>query len=206
MCVIALAVAFFLFVLIAADVMNGGMLASLDTRTNLWLYTHRTAGRTTFFRWVSTLHSNWIAGIVTLGICVYLWRRRLPHWVLMFVLTIFGGMLLNALLKLWFVRPRPDVGGVIYVSRSYSFPSGHTLLATVFYGTLCVFVVSRLRDWKSRALAILFSVFMIPLVGFSRMYLGAHYLTDVLAGIMEGISWIAACLLSLEIVRRRRQA
>lgn len=186
--------------------MNDGALASVDTSVKLWLHAHSTAGLTTFLRWVSRLHSNWIAGIVTIGICVYLWRRRLRHWVLTFVLTIFGGMLLNALLKLWFVRPRPDIGGVIYISRSYSFPSGHTMLATVFYGTLCVFLVSRLGDRKSRGLAILSSVLMIAMVGFSRMYLGAHYLTDVLAGIMEGIAWIAGCLLLIEMFWRRRKA
>jgi len=203
-CVIALTFALVLFILIAADVAYEGILASLDFRINVSLHTNRTAGLTEFFHWVSRLHSNWLAGIVTFLICLYLWRRRLRSWVLMFALTIFGGMLLNALLKLWFVRPRPQFEGVIYASRSFSFPSGHTVLATVFYGTLGIFLLSRLPDRKSRALTVTFAILMIALVGFSRMYLGAHYLTDVMAGMMEGVAWIALCLLVVEITRRRR--
>jgi len=119
---------------------------------------------------------------------------------------MFGGMLLNALLKLWFVRARPPFDNPILILRTYSFPSGHTMLATVFYVTLCVFVVTRLRNLKSRALAISFVILMIALVALSRMYLGAHYFTDILAALMEGIAWVAASLLLVDVIRLRRKA
>jgi membrane-associated phospholipid phosphatase len=205
-CLIALAAALFVFILIAADVTHDGALKSLDDPINGWLYAHRTDSLTTFLFWVSRLHSNLIVGTMTVAISAYLWVRHLRHWAFTFVLTVFGGMLLNALLKLLFARARPHFDNPILILRTYSFPSGHTMLATVFYVTLCVFVVTRLRNSKSRALAISFVILMVALVALSRMYLGAHYFTDVLAALMEGIAWVAASLLWVDVIRLCRKA
>ena len=142
---------------------------------------------------------------MTLAVSAYLWIRRLRIWVLTLTLAVFGGMLLNFLLKHVFVRPRPRFDNPLLNLTTYSFPSGHTLMATVFYGTLGFLIVTRVRNWRRRGLAISATAAMILLVGFSRIYLGAHYLSDVLAAIAEGLAWLAFCLISVgEFARRRK--
>ncbi len=154
---------------------------------------------------VSTeLHSLWAVAIMTLAICAYWWVRGLRDWVFTMVIAVFGGMLLNLLLKHLFLRPRPQFDHPIVTLTTYSFPSGHTMMATVFYGTLCCFVLSRppRRHW--RLLAIPIALVTIALVGFSRIYLGAHYLSDVLGAFAEGLTWLGFCLISAEVMKRRQ--
>lgn len=127
------------------------------------------------------------------------------HWVASAALSVYGGMFLNVLLKNVFQRARPHFENPILTLTSYGFPSGHTMAATVFYGTLCAFVLSQTARWQWRILAISGAAFMIGLVGFSRMYLGAHYLTDVLGAMVEGLVWVALSLTAIGLIRRRRR-
>lgn len=200
---VALGVAIMLFALIAADVVSGGAGTLIDARLSIWLHTHTTARLTTFFVLISKLHSNLYIGIVTALICTYLWTKNLRYWVLFLLLSVFGGMLLNVGLKELFVRPRPSFADTIPRLHTFSFPSGHTMLASVFYGSLCVLLVSRTQSWILRALAIVVALLMIALVGLSRMYLGVHYLTDVMGAIVEGSAWLATSFLIVALVRKQ---
>jgi undecaprenyl-diphosphatase len=154
---------------------------------------------------VTHLHSTLGVTVMTLAICAYLWMKDLRIWLLRLMLAVFGGMLLNALLKQVFMRARPGFENPLLVLTSYSFPSGHTMMATVFYGALCALVVAKVRDWRARGLAVVVSAGLILLVGFSRIYLGVHYLSDVMAAIAEGLAWLAFCLIAVEELGRRRQ-
>ena len=194
-----------LFLLMAADIAYEGGLTSLDFRINRWLHTHGTPGAIAFFLWVSWLHSNPIVMFATVAISGYLWFRHLRRWVLMLGISVFGGMLLNVGLKLLFARARPYFDDPIVILKTFSFPSGHTMTATVFYGALGVFALSRIRNWKLRAVVLVLAAIMIALVGFSRMYLGAHYLTDVLGAMMEGIVWVALSLIGSGVVQKERR-
>jgi undecaprenyl-diphosphatase len=198
---ITLAVSAFFFALLAQDVVTAGRLTLIDARLSVWLHAHSRAHLTTFFLLVSQLHSSVVISITALMISAYLWSKHLRYWVLTFLLTIFGGMLLNVLLKNLFVRPRPHFENPILTLNTFSYPSGHTMLAVVFYGTLSVFAVSHLRMWKYRVLALIAAILMISLVGFSRMYLGVHYLSDVLGAVAEGLAWLAVCLLIVGFIR-----
>jgi undecaprenyl-diphosphatase len=203
-----------LFVLIAAavvfgaiaeDVVNSDPLTITDARFSAWLHDHSISALTRFMLVVTHIHSTQGVTAMTLAICVYLWSRRLRVQVLILMLAVFGGMLLNALLKQIFMRARPHFENPLLVLTSYSFPSGHTMMATVFYGALCFLVVTRSRDWRARGLAVLISASLILLVGFSRIYLGVHYLSDVVAAIAEGLAWLAFCVISVEELGRRRK-
>lgn len=201
---LTLALAACLFVLIAVDVVNGGAGQLLDSRLSFWLHSHSSPLITVLFRLISKLHTGLIVSIVTVLICAYLWAKHLGDWVLTFVLAVFGGMLLNVSLKHVFERLRPSFVDEVPRLSTFSFPSGHTMLASVFYGSLCAFVFSRTQSRKIRALVILSAVLMVVLVGFSRIYLGAHYLTDVLGAIAEGLAWLAVSFLTVGVLRRRR--
>jgi membrane-associated phospholipid phosphatase len=126
--------------------------------------------------------------------------------VLIFISAIFGGMLLNQILKHVFLRARPRFDHPILTLTTYSFPSGHTLIATVFYGALAWLILSRSDKWPWRFLAVAIPLIMVPLVGFSRIYLGVHYLSDVLGAMAEGAAWLTFCLIAAEVTKAGAKA
>ena len=189
---------------IAEDVVHGDPLAVIDVRISGWLHTRTAPPLTTTMLFVTQLGSTLFVSGVALLMSVFLLRRR--HWyaLLTLLLAVGGGMLLNVVLKIAFHRHRPTFSDVSLTS--YSFPSGHTMSATVLYGVLAAFAVHQLRDWRWRVLSVLLASLMIILIGFSRIYLGAHYLSDVLAASVEGLAWLALTLTAVETIRRRKQA
>ncbi len=197
--IIVLVVVTWLFGAIAQDLVTGDRSLIVDARFSGWLQSHGGASLTKFMLLVSALHGTWVIITATLAVCSYLWVSRLRLWLLAFGASVFGGILLNVLLKNIFQRPRPRLLNPILSFDTYSFPSGHTLMATVFYGTLCALVVSRTHAFGWRLLAITAGVLLVVLVGFSRVYLGAHYLSDVLAAMLEGIAWLTSCLVAVRL-------
>jgi len=117
-----------------------------------------------------------------------------------------GGMLLNVALKHAFRRIRPSFDDPLLSLVTYSFPSGHTAAATVFYGLLACYLVRRTQAWRVRVLIVAGAVAMVMLVALSRMYLGVHYLSDVLAAAAEGAAWLAICVTAVSTLHRRRLA
>jgi len=202
---IILIVAVCAFGAIAEDVLTHDPLTVVDARFSAWLQNHSVHSLTGFLLLITRLHSLLGVTVMTLAVSAYLWIKRLRIWILALMLAVFGGMLLNLLLKHLFVRERPHFDNPLLALTTYSFPSGHTVMATVFYGTLCALIVSRNRRWLWRVLTIAAAAFLVLLVGFSRIYLGAHYLSDVLAAIAEGLAWLAFCLISVEELKRRRK-
>jgi undecaprenyl-diphosphatase len=189
---------------ITQDVMRGDPLAVIDLRVSEWLHARMAPSLTTAIMLITQLGSPVFVSCATLLIAVLLWRRRQVYEFVMLVLAVFGGMLLNVLLKTAFHRHRPGFYDPFLSLTNYSFPSGHTMAATVFYGVLAAFAVRNLRDWRWQVLAVLLAGLMILLIGFSRVYLGAHYLSDVLAASAEGLAWLALSLTAVETIRRRR--
>ena len=199
-----LIVAAWVFGAIAEDVVTQDPLTIVDARFSAWLHGHTFSSLTRVMLLITRIHSVLGVTVMTLAVSAYLWIKRLRFWVLKLLLAVFGGMLLNFLLKHVFVRQRPRFDDRLLTLNTYSFPSGHSMTATVFYGTLCVLVASRVRHWRWRVVAIAVTGFMVLLVGFSRIYLGAHYLSDVLAAIAEGLAWLTFSLVAVEELQRRR--
>ena len=197
--IVVLIAATWLFAAIAEDVVTGDRITIIDARFSEWLHNHGGRTLTQFMLLVSDVHATLPVLLATAGVCSYLWIRRLRFWVLTFVISVGGGSLLNVLLKVIFHRPRPYFENPILILKSYSFPSGHTLMAAVFYGTLCALIVSRTRNWKWRAAATVGAITLIALVGFSRIYLGAHYLSDVVAAMLEGVAWVTLSLVAVRL-------
>lgn len=120
------------------------------------------------------------------------------------VLVLPCGMVLDFLLKIIFHRQRPRFEDSFLTFYGYSFPSGHTMAATLLYGLLAVFAVIALEAWRWRVGAVLCAFIMVLLVGFSRVYLGAHYLSDVLGAAAAGSAWLALSLTVVDTLRRNR--
>ncbi|MBV9890259.1 MAG: phosphatase PAP2 family protein, partial [Rhizobacter sp.] len=107
-----------------------------------------------------------------------------------------------ALLKLAFHRGRPSFDDPFVTLATYSFPSGHVAGSTIFYGLLVVAVFARTTSARWRALAVAGALLAVALVAFSRMLLGAHFLSDVIAAFAEGAAWLAIALGALAALRR----
>jgi membrane-associated phospholipid phosphatase len=145
---------------------------------------------------------EWI-GIVVFGLVLFFaWKRWWPSLVTLIV-AVPGGMLLNEWVKVLVHRQRPFLDGPFVDWSGYSFASGHTIGATLLYGQLLLFIVPALKMRHWRLLSIFSAGSLIALVGFSRIALGAHFLTDVLAAIFFGIIWLAFCLFATKPMRAR---
>ncbi len=203
--VVLLIGAAWLFGGIAQDVVAGDPLTVFDKNIADWFHQHRTAGLTSTMQMVSGLASTtWVTGIATVTAIVLCWKRCW-HRLLALVLVVPGGMALNVLLKIAFHRHRPSFKDSFLIFHGYSFPSGHTMGATLLYGLLAAFAVIALKTWRWRVGAVFGALVMVLLVGFSRVYLGAHYPSDVLGAAAAGFAWLTLSLTAVETWRRSRQ-
>jgi membrane-associated phospholipid phosphatase len=179
-------------------------LAALDSRIALWLHGHATLEFTAVMLLITNLHAQLAILTYTLVFAVYVARRREWPWVKAIVFSVPLGMVINVLIKQAVQRARPAFDAPLVTLDTYSFPSGHTASATLFYGVLLAYVFAHTTDRGIRAAATAGAVFMVALVGFTRLYLGAHYLTDVIGAAAWSLLWLAM-VLSMTLRPRKRQ-
>ena len=128
--------------------------------------------------------AEWIGVVLFALVLFFAWKGWWPSLVTLIV-AVPGGMLLNEWVKLVVHRHRPFVDGPFVDWSGYSFASGHTIGATLLYGQLLLFILPVLKTRQLRLLCISSAASLVALVGFSRIALGAHFLTDVLAAIFR---------------------
>jgi undecaprenyl-diphosphatase len=152
---------------------------------------------------ITGLGGHAVLTIVTLSVLAYLMMVRKRGAGLLVVAAVGGGMLLSTLLKIGFERPRPDLvphGTAIYTA---SFPSGHAMLSAVTYLTLGALLARVHPDRRVKAFFIALAVTLTVLIGASRLYLGVHWPSDVLAGWCGGAGWASLCwFVALQLQRR----
>jgi len=148
---------------------------------------------------------EWIGIVLFALLLFFAWKRWWPSLVTL-IIAVPGGMLLNEWVKVLVHRHRPFVDGPFVDWSGYSFASGHTIGATLLYGQLLLFVLPSLKGRTLRLLCILSAASLVLLVGFTRIALGAHFLTDVLAAIFFGIIWLMLCTVLGKSVQRRTVA
>ncbi|MBD2521138.1 phosphatase PAP2 family protein [Nostoc sp. FACHB-133] len=107
-----------------------------------------------------------------------------------------GAILLNCLMKIFFGRARPVLWKHIINVGQHSFPSGHAMVSIVIYGFTGYILAKQFPEWRFWIYGL--TVFLVAAIGFSRLYLGVHWLTDVTAGYAAGLVWLIACILILE--------
>lgn len=193
---------------IAEDVVEGDTITLVDVQLAQWFRRHAMGGSGFTELMLFITHWNGILGSSIMGalLALWFWYRRAHYWLVVTLVAVPGGMLLNVALKHVFRRARPSLDDPLLTLSTYSFPSGHTAAATVFYGLLACYLVRRVQDWRARAAVLAACVLMVMLVALSRMYLGVHYLSDVLAASAEGAAWLAVCITALSALQRRRLA
>lgn len=153
---------------------------------------------------VTALGGRAVLGLV--GVMAALYLAILRQWasVALVVVTLVGGSVLGDAAKALFDRPRPDLVAHLVDVRSPSFPSGHATYAAVAWLTFGALLARTQRRRTLRLYVLGCAVFIAVLVGFSRVYLGVHYPTDVLAGWCLGAAWATACFLAARLVAERK--
>lgn len=177
-------------------------LTLLDHQVTDWFHKHATRPLTILALFVSFLGSVRFLTVATLLACWALWRRELWNGLLVLVCAMAGESALNIALKHAFHRQRPVLENPLVTLTSYGFPSGHTMGATVFYGLSALILVGIAQRWRAQTLAAAASI--IVAIGLSRIYLGAHYTSDVLGAFAAGAAWLAFCWTGVVTLRRRR--
>ena len=155
---------------------------------------------------VTDLHSTFAVAAYAIVIAIGFALRRQWRHLLAVLMCVGGGLALNVALKYTFQRARPVFDDPLLTLSTYSFPSGHVAGTTVFYGFLVAWVHGRTKHPGWRLLSLFAFVSIVPLVAFSRLYLGVHYLSDVIAAFAEGVAWLAVCLTLLAAFWRESSA
>jgi len=177
-------------------------LGGTDHELATWFHERLTPALVTVLRAFTDFGSGEWIGIVVFALVLFLaWKRWWPSLVT-FVVAVPGGMLLNEWVKILVHRQRPFVAGPFVDWSGYSFASGHTIGATLLYGQILLLILPCLKARHWRLLSVFSALSLIGLVGFSRVALGAHFLTDVLAAILFGIIWLALCVVLSKPIRR----
>jgi membrane-associated phospholipid phosphatase len=201
---VALIGAAWLFGGISEDLITGDPLVQVDAIISEWFRLHATPRLNTEMQLASALASTSTVCILSSLVGSVLLWKRLWYRLLELVLVVAGGMLLNVLLKNLFDRARPGWADPVMALTDPSFPSGHTMMATIMYGFMAIYLMLAIASWRWRALILAATILLVFMVALSRMYLGAHYLSDVLAAMAAGMAWLALCLTAVEMWRRRR--
>lgn len=151
---------------------------------------------------VTALGSFTVLGLLVLLILGYLCLRRFYRVAALLAVACGGGAVLNELLKNVFHRARPEAALRLVSVESLSFPSGHAMVASIFYLTIGLLLSRLTQRRREKAYVIGMAILLTVLTGLSRVYLGVHYPTDVLAGWAAGIAWALLCFFVADALAR----
>jgi membrane-associated phospholipid phosphatase len=202
---LASAIAALLFLGWLTDEVLEGETRRFDDTTRTAVHQLASPGLTVAMRGISFLGSTYFLLALTIVVVVWFLQRHWQREAMLFAITMAGGGLLDVTLKHAFQRARPVPFFNLVAPSSYSFPSGHALGSFCFYGALAAILATRLRDRRIRIVIWYSSALIILLIGFSRIYLGVHYTTDVLAGFAAALIWIVVVAFVEQRLALRRQ-
>jgi undecaprenyl-diphosphatase len=191
-----------------ADEVTESAPMGFDQRVMSFLHDPQAPGRPIGPAWllnvakdITALGSYAVVSLLGLIVLVFFGLKRQNRLMLLTIAAAAGGGLMSTLLKLLFARQRPDIEHLVQVS-TYSFPSGHAMLSAVVYITLGALLARSEKQKRFKIFFLLVAVLLAVTVGISRIYLGVHYPTDVMAGWIAGAVWALFCLFVADMIQR----
>jgi len=175
------------FLLITQNVLTQGLLVKIDHQVLSLIVSLQKINLTKIFLFFTYL-ANWqVITILGTILAILCWLTRKKQLMYFLISGLVGSEVILTIFKLIFRRARPEVGFFLIPENGYSFPSGHAVMSVIFYGMIgyYLFHSTQKRGWK--LLVIIFSFLIIFLIGFSRIYLGVHWLSDVLGSWTLGL-------------------
>lgn len=189
-----------------ADQVFEGDARQFDDATRAAVHTVASPGMTNFMRFMSFLGNTMTLTAATIAAIVWFALRKWGREAKLFALTMIGASLLNITLKLAFQRPRPVPFFNLTAPESYSFPSGHSLASCCFFAGLAAILSGRVKRKRARTIIWTIATIMFLLIGLSRIYLGVHYTTDVIAGFASAMIWILVVrFVENQLVKRKER-
>ena len=189
-----------IFVELASHVRSGAT-QRFDETVMQWMGAHRIDWIERSLLEITALGTGLVVMMIVLISALFLIATQHRFSAFLLLVASAGGIVLNAILKSSFDRPRPQLFEWLTEPSSSSFPSGHAMSSAIVYFTVA-YLIARLekRRWM-RAVTLIASLLLVLLISVSRLYLGVHYPSDVLAGMIIGLAWAGFCLAGLEAVR-----
>jgi undecaprenyl-diphosphatase len=184
-----------------------GVTQQFDVAVLQWMHQHNTPLLTQLSVELTYLGTGTVVMMIVAVAALFLWHTQHKHSARLLLAAVAGNIILNGMLKLVFHRARPTVFEWQTTAVSSSFPSGHAMSATVCYGTVAYLVIRLQKHRWSRVLTGIAAVVLILLICATRLYLGVHYPSDVIAGMLVGLAWAGFCMATLEaslVIARRR--
>ena len=174
---------------LAREVLQGDT-ARFDAQIRGLVHSHASPALTAVMCFLTELGSRFVLPALVAAALAALWYIGWHRAVVLLAITMAGAILLEVVLKIGFHRLRPIPYFGIPAPESFSFPSGHALSSFAFFATLASLCSGRLQSRRLRILIWVVAVAVITLIGFSRIYLGVHYPTDVIAGYLTAFIWV----------------
>lgn len=181
------------------------ILQAFDKGVHDWAVLARSDGSTRLFVVMTLIGTPVPIAILVLVIAGVLAYRGRWRWALYLTLTNVVGGLINLALKGFFERARPDLAEALREAHGFSFPSGHAMGSTVFFGTLAYLAIRVTPGWRSHAAVVALACTMAVAISASRIYLGVHWISDVAAGMSAGLLWLLTSTVAYETFRRIRR-
>ncbi len=190
---------------ITKSVMSNEPLTSLDYWVNENILYFRTTWTNIIAIIITQLGDQVFVLLCSVVITFYMFLKRKIEIIIGYITAIIGGGLLNFVLKITIQRERPISENTLTKVAGFSFPSGHAMLSVIFFGMIAYILTREIKSLKLNFFIILSVTFLIFLIGFTRIYLQVHYLSDVIAGYVGGLFWLSINIIGLEIYRKKKE-
>ena len=190
------------FFSILQDYRGQEALIRADTRIANLIYTLRSENLNGIMLLI-TLLGTWqivFTGIIVIGFPLF--TLNLIPYLLALIVSVGGGEIISSLIKNLVQRPRPPITSALIIEKSFSFPSGHALIAVAFYGFLAYIFYRFSENKRTKALSLFFGIGTTLIIAFSRLYLGIHWTSDVLASMALGSAWLCLVITGLKFAQK----
>lgn len=188
---------------VVEDLITSDPIIAADIRIANLFFVFRTDVLTNIFTWITLLGKSQVILVFIFISVAILWLWQKKYCILPLLIAVTGSEVFTYLGKLAFHRPRPEIA--VYAEHSFSFPSGHATIAVAFYGFVAYLLMRFSQSWSRKVNIFFVTTLLIIAIGFSRVYLGVHYISDVWSGYLVGAMWLIIAVSFSEWLRHKER-
>jgi membrane-associated phospholipid phosphatase len=180
------------FIGITSSILESSPIVKLDSSLAQFLYSQRVPWLAKVFYFITNIADQLTIIILLVISLIYLFFKKELAYLYSILVAVLGTEISVYTIKIIINRPRPILDITYYVEKSQSFPSGHSAMATAFFGFIAYYFICHIKEKNKKTIVLLLCILLVLLIGFSRLYLIVHFLSDVLGGFLIGGLWLVA--------------